>query len=74
MGWLLEDEVSGTAFDELAGAHDGDVCGELRDDGKAMGDQHIGEVKFLLELLEELEDLRTDRDIERGDRFIGNDE
>ena len=74
MGWLLEDEVGGTVFDKLTGAHYGDVRGQLRDYGKAVGDQKIGEVKLLLQFLEEPKDLRADGDIESGDGFIGNDE
>src|SRR4029077_5016272 len=49
--WLMEDEVGGAVFDELAGAHYGDMGGELRDYRKTMGDQEIGEMKFLLEFL-----------------------
>jgi hypothetical protein len=38
VGRLVEDEIGGAIFDELAGAHDGDVGGELRDYRKTMGD------------------------------------
>jgi hypothetical protein len=72
--WLMEDEVGGAVFDELAGAHYGDVGGELRDYRKTMGDQEIGEMKFLLEFLKQQEDLGADGDVESGYGFIGNDE
>ena len=74
VGGLAEDEVGGSIFDELAGAHDGNVGGELRDYGKTVGDEEIGEVKFLLEFLKEEENLGADGDIEGGDGFISNDE
>ncbi len=74
MRWLMEDEVGGAVFDELAGAHYGDVGGELRDYRKTMGDQEIGEMKFLLEFLKKQEDLGADGDVESGDGFVGNDE
>jgi hypothetical protein len=70
----VEDEIGGAIFDELAGAHDGDVGGELRDYRKTMGDQEIGEVKFLLEFLKKEENLSADGDVESRDGFIGNDE
>jgi hypothetical protein len=74
VSWLMEDEVGGAVFDELPGAHYGDVAGELRDYRKTMGDQEIGEMKFLLEFLKKQEDLGADGDVESGDGFVGNDE
>jgi hypothetical protein len=74
VGRLVEDEVGGAIFDELAGTHYGDVGGELRDYRETMGDQEIREVKFLLEFLKQQKDLSADGDIQSGDRFIGNDE
>jgi hypothetical protein len=71
---LVEDEIGGPIFDELAGAHDGDVGGELRDHRETVGDQEISEMKFLLEFLKEKEDLSADGDIESGNGFISNDE
>jgi hypothetical protein len=74
VGRLVKDEVGGAIFDELSGAHDGNVRGELRNDGETVGDEEIGELKFLLEFLKEEKDLCADGDIECGDGLIGDDE
>ena len=66
--------ISRAIFDELTGAHDGNVGGELRDNREAVGDQEIGKVKFLLEFLKKEENLGADGDIEGGDGFVSNDE
>ena len=39
-----------------------------------MGDEEVREVELALELLEEVDDLRLDRNVERGDRLVGDDE
>ena len=37
-------------------------------------DEQIGEVELLLQVLEEVDDLRLNRDVERRHRFVGDDE
>ena len=74
VGGLVKDEIGGITFDESAGAHDGDVGSELRDNGKTVGDEEVGEAKFLLEFLKEKKDLCADGNVESRDGFIGNDE
>ena len=39
-----------------------------------MGDQQDGDVEALLEIGEEVEDLRLDRDVERGGRLVGDEQ
>ena len=69
-----EDLVDGAEFDEATDVHDGDASGELSDNGERVGDEQIGERELLLKLLEQGEDLCADRDVEGGDRFVGDNE
>ena len=39
-----------------------------------MGDEDIGELEPLLQIGEEIDDLRLDRDVERRDRLVGDDQ
>jgi hypothetical protein len=48
--------------------------GELRHDGQTARDEYIGEVKFLLQLLEQEEDLCAHRNVERRYGLVGDDE
>ncbi len=69
-----EDLRSGAGLHDLAGAHDGNARGELRDDGKTVRNEQDGELKFALEILQEFEDLRADGDVEGADRLVGDDQ
>ena len=37
-------------------------------------DEEVGEVELVLEVLEQVDDLGLDRDVERGDRLVGDDQ
>ncbi len=39
-----------------------------------MRDEHVGERELVLEVLEQVDDLRLDRDVERGDGLVGDDQ
>src|SRR5438552_17057048 len=39
-----------------------------------MSDEEVRELEAILELLEKVDDLRLDRDVERRDRFVADDE
>jgi hypothetical protein len=71
---LVEDLFGGACFYKFAGAHDGDARGNLRDDGKAVRDENIGQGKFALEFLQKKENLCADGNVERGDGLVGDDE
>ena len=72
--WLVEHLFGVAHFQELASAHDGDARGDLRHYGQAVGDENIGQPEFVLEFLQQKENLRADGNIQGGDGFIGNDE
>ena len=39
-----------------------------------MGDEQIGQTELLLQILEQVDDLRLDRNVERRDRLVAHDE
>ena len=61
-------------LDDLAQIHHGDAVTDVLDDREIMRHEEIGETKFFLQILEQIDDLRLDRDIERGDRLVADDE
>ena len=46
----------------------------MPDDREVVRDEQVREVELLLQLLEQVDDLRLDRDVERGDRLVRDDE
>ena len=65
-------EVGGcSVLDDLAGVHHGETIAHAGDDAEVVGDQQDGDVEAALEI-GEVEDLRLDRDVEGGGRFVGD--
>ena len=69
-----EELLGGRQLDDLAEVHDRDPVGDVADDGEVVGDEEVGQVELLLQLDEQVEHLRLDRDVERGHRLVGDDE
>ena len=46
----------------------------MADDAEVVGDEQVGEPELVLEVLEQVDDLRLDRDVERRDRLVGDDQ
>ncbi len=61
-------------LDELALVHDRDLVRHRPHDGEVVGDEQVGEPEVPLEVLEEVEDLRLDGDVERGDGLVADDQ
>jgi hypothetical protein len=61
-------------LDDGVQVHDRDPIGDVPHDGEVVGDEEVRQRELGLELLEQVDDLRLDRDIERGDRLVGDDE
>ena len=57
-----------------AEVHDRDPVADVLDDAHVVGDEHVGQPELALELLQQVQDLRLDRDVERGDRLVADDE
>jgi hypothetical protein len=66
----MTDLLAGSGFDDLAGAHDHNVGGEITDQGHGVGDEKVSQMKGLLEMAQQVHDLRPDADVERGDGLI----
>ena len=50
--------------------HHQDVVADLLDDREVVGDEEQRDPEVAPDLLEQLEHLRLDRDVERGDRLV----
>ena len=69
---VVEDVVDGALLDDLSGVHDEDAVGDLRDHSEVVGDQDHRQAPLLVEVLNQLHDLRLDRDVEGGGRLVGD--
>ena len=69
-----EDFARLAPLDDLAAIHDADPVGHLPHDAEIVGDEQHRHVELGLELEQEVEDLRLDRDVERGRRLVGDEE
>ena len=67
-----EDLARRAALDDLAVIHDADPVGHLAHDAEIVGDQQHRHVELVLELEQQVEDLRLDGDVERGGRLVGD--
>src|SRR3984893_17671062 len=61
-------------LDILPRIHDRDPVADLISRAQVVGGEEDSDAAFFREPLEQLENLRLDRDVERGRGFIGNDE
>ena len=59
---------------DAAEIHDDDAVGDVFDDGEIVGDEEVGEAELALQIVQQVDDLRLDRHVERRDRLVGDDE
>ena len=71
---VLEDLFGGAVLDHVAAVHHEDVLAHLGDDAEVVRDHDDGGVQPLLQVAHEVEDLRLDRDVERGRRLVGDEQ
>ena len=69
---VVEELPSRRALDDAAGVHDNDLVCDLRDDAQVVRDQDDRGVELVLELVDQLDDLRLDRHVERRRRLVGD--
>jgi len=74
MAGMREQLVGRADLDDLPEIHDGDPLRDVAHDAKVVGDEQECQVEFPLQAREEVEYLRLDRDIERGDGLVADDE
>ena len=61
-------------FDDAAQMHHRDAVGNVLDHGKIVRNENVGQAEPPLQVAQQIEDLRADRDIERRDRLVADDE
>ena len=72
--WVGADLFGGADLDQFAAMHDGDAIAEIANDGDVVGDENEGQIEAALDLEQQVKDLRADRYVEGGGRFIGDDD
>jgi hypothetical protein len=73
-GWRGDAKIctAWPVLDDLAAIHDEHAVGDLGHDAHVVRDEHDGHVHLVLQLPDELEDLRLDGDVERRRRLVGD--
>ncbi len=69
-----DDRARGTELDDAAEIHHRDPVADMRDHGEVVRDEQIGEAELAAQGGEQFDDLRLDRNIQRGDRLVADDE
>ena len=72
VGGVLEHRLGFAEFDDLAVAHHADPVGDFGDDPEVVGDEHHRHAAASLQVADQFEDLRLGGDVERGGRFVGD--
>ncbi len=66
--------VSVGQLGDLPEVHHGDPVGDVAHDAQVVRDEDVGQPELRLEVLEQVEDLRLHRDVERRDGLVGDDQ
>src|ERR1700758_302472 len=74
MLWRAGERTGLAALDDLAEIHDQNRVAHMRDRGEVVGDKEIREPELGLPVAQQVQDLRSDRDVESGDRLVEHDE
>jgi len=59
-------------LDQVAGIHDGDAIGDVRDDGEIVRDEEHRQSEFVAQVVQQVENLLLNCDIERGGGLVGD--
>ena len=70
---VFKDGGSGAYLDDLAEIHHGYPVTDPFDDGHVVADEQVGQLQALLQVEQQVADLRLDGDIERRNRLIRDD-
>src|SRR5207245_1408655 len=65
--------LPGRYLNQLAEVHDRDAVGYVAHDREVVSDEHVAETEAVLEVVEQVDDLRLDRNIQRRDRLVEKD-
>ena len=66
--------VAAGQFDQLPDVHHGHARRDVAHDREVVCDEEVGQPELLLEILEQVDDLRLNRDVECRDRLVADDE
>ena len=72
MGGGGEQALGLRQLDDGAQIHDRDPVGDMAHQPQIMGDEQHGKAEPLLQLEQEIDDLRLDRDVEGRDQLVGD--
>ena len=67
---VVEDAGGGAAFGHCPTVQDECLIGELAHDRQVVADQEVGDTALVADVGEQVEHLSLDRHIQRGDRFV----
>src|SRR5439155_3065997 len=74
MGRSVVNRRRGPNLDELAQVHHPNAVGDVPDDAQVMRDDDVGQVVSLLKPVHQVENLRSNRDVEGRNGLVGDDE
>ncbi len=74
MQWALENVVTLAELDNAAEVHHRYSIAEMAHHRQVMGDEKVGEPQIILQIAQQVDDLRLDRHVQGGDRLVGDDE
>ena len=72
MGGRVEQPLGLAELDDAAEIHDGDAVRDVAHHAQVVGDEQDGQAEPLLQLEQQVDDLRLHRDVERGDELVGD--
>ena len=64
----------GAVLDDLPAVHDGDLIAHPSDHREVVSDEQVGQAELDLEIFEQVQDLRLDRDVQRGNGLVADDQ
>ncbi|KWU68193.1 hypothetical protein AWW71_29380 [Bacillus cereus] len=70
----LEELLAAAHLDDLAQVHHRDPIGDVAHHTEVVGDEEIGQSHAVAQIRQQIEHLGLDADVERGDRFVADDE
>ena len=72
MQGVAEDVGGGAVFHQAAQIHDAHSVGDVLHHGQIVGDEQVGQLVLLLELLEQVDDLGLDGHVQGGHRLVAD--
>ena len=72
MLWVAKQRARGVVFDHIPVLHDVYAVSHVAHDAQIVGDQQNGHAQRLLQIFEQLQNLRLHRYVKGGGRFVGD--